>query len=250
MIYLLFHDVYVGDPQDSGFRSTAADRYKLTVSQFDRHLAGLAALGGRGSRFALTFDDGGVSFYSHIADRLESRGWRGYCFVPTDYIGQPGFLTRTQIQELDRRGHLIGSHSASHPYRIHACARGVLLDEWARSIGILSHLLGRPVAAASVPGGFYSLGVATAAAAAGVTQLFTSEPVLRTHRVGACEVIGRFTIRHSSRTNLSAQLAAGAAWPRLAMWAQWNAKTTIKPVLGPYYARVADWLLAGNAAKQ
>ena len=64
-----------------------------------------------------TFDDGGVSYYTVVADRLEAQGWRGHCFVSTDFIGQRGFLTAAQIRELDARGHVIGSHSASHPAR-------------------------------------------------------------------------------------------------------------------------------------
>ena len=67
--------------------------------------------------FLITVDDGGVSYYTVVADRLERLGWRGHCFVTTDMIGQRGFLTRRQIRELDGRGHIIGSHSASHPTR-------------------------------------------------------------------------------------------------------------------------------------
>ena len=37
-VSLLFHDVYVADPRESGFASHAADRYKLTVRQFEAQL--------------------------------------------------------------------------------------------------------------------------------------------------------------------------------------------------------------------
>ena len=33
-VSLLFHDVYRDDPSESGFFSAAANRYKLTVSDF------------------------------------------------------------------------------------------------------------------------------------------------------------------------------------------------------------------------
>jgi peptidoglycan/xylan/chitin deacetylase (PgdA/CDA1 family) len=248
-VYLLFHDIYVNDPHESGFRSPAADRYKLSIRQFDRELAALAALPPRAMPFRLTFDDGGESFYTIVADRLEALGWGAHCFVATHYIDQPGFLTRTQIRELHARGHVIGSHSASHPHRMHACGRDVIAHEWFSSIAMLEDLLGDPVATASVPGGFYSATVANAARDAGVTTLFTSEPVLSTHYVGDCRVEGRFTIRHSSAPGLSARLAATAPWSRWGMWAQWNAKAAIKPVLGPFYSKVADWLMAENAAQ-
>src|SRR5512143_1102489 len=40
-VSLLFHDVYATDPSESGFRSTAADRYKLTVPDFEAQLDSL-----------------------------------------------------------------------------------------------------------------------------------------------------------------------------------------------------------------
>ena len=123
MVYLLFHDVYASDPRESGFCSPAADRYKLSIDHFDRELAALASLPPHAPPFTLTFDDGGQSFYTLVADRLEAIGCRAHCFVATDYLDRPGFLTRRQVRELHARGHTIGSHSASHPHRLHALAR-------------------------------------------------------------------------------------------------------------------------------
>src|ERR671923_1833732 len=111
---LLFHDVYVGDADESGFSSDAANRYKLSLRDFEMQLAALAgvcadapilATGLAGSHrerpFLITFDDGGVSYYTLVADRLEALGRRGFCFVTTDFIGQRGFLSPEQIRELD-----------------------------------------------------------------------------------------------------------------------------------------------------
>jgi peptidoglycan/xylan/chitin deacetylase (PgdA/CDA1 family) len=240
-VFLLFHDVYVGDPRESGFASPAADRYKVTVDRFDRHLAALAGMPPGTRPFALTFDDGGVSYHTVIADRLEKLGWRGHCFMPTDFIGQPCFLGREQIRELDRRGHHIGSHSSSHPARISSCSQDVVFEEWRRSIGTLQDILGHAVTTASVPGGYYSKRVAEAAAASGIHTLFTSEPVTRVAKVGQCDVVGRFTIRASCPPHRSEQLVGSAPWSRWSMLAGWTVKKSIKPILGPAYAPVADW---------
>lgn len=248
MVYLLFHDVYASDPRDSGFRSPAADRYKLTIGQFERELSGLAQAGPDALPFELTFDDGGASFYSIAANRLEALGWRGHCFVSTDFVDQPGFLTRANIRELHQRGHVIGSHTASHPPRIHTYSRDVILDEWRRSIAMLAEITGAPVRSASVPGGFYHRIVGEAAAEAGITTLFTSEPVLSSSIVDGCRIEGRFTIRQHSAPGLAARLVGAPSWSRWAMWADWNAKAAVKPILGPFYARVADWLMAQGAA--
>jgi peptidoglycan/xylan/chitin deacetylase (PgdA/CDA1 family) len=239
-VFLLFHDVYVSDPRESGFASPAADRYKVTVDRFDRHLAALTRVAPQARPFSLTFDDGGVSYYTIIADRLEQLGWRGHCFIPTDFIGRPGFLKRDQIRELDRRGHHIGSHSASHPPRISACRHDEVIDEWRRSLAVLQDLLGHPVASASVPGGYFSTAVAKAAATAGVKVLFTSEPVTSVAEIGGCTITGRFTLRASSLPRLSEQLVAAAPWSRWSMWAAWTAKKSIKPILGPAYIRLGN----------
>jgi peptidoglycan/xylan/chitin deacetylase (PgdA/CDA1 family) len=241
-VFLLFHDVYVSDPRDSGFASPAADRYKLTVDQFDRHLSALARVRPDAAPFTLTFDDGGSSFYTTIADRLEALGWRGFCFVPTDFIGRQGFLTREQIRELDRRGHHLGSHSASHPSRISACPHDAIVDEWRRSLAVLQDIVGHAVTSASVPGGYFSSGVARAAATAGVETLFTSEPITRVSDAGRCAITGRFTIRASSPPRLSERLVASAPWARWAMWAGWTAKKPVKSMLGPAYIRFGDLL--------
>lgn len=248
-VNLLFHDVFVNDPAESGFQSPAADRYKLPITVFQEHLDHLASLPSPAMPFSLTFDDGGESYYSLIADRLERMNWRAHCFVPTDFIDRPGFLTRSQIRELDARGHHIGAHSASHPARMSACDDAVLRDEWTRSVGVLENTLGHAVRLASVPGGYYSTAVARAAQAAGIRTLFTSEPVTRPSVVGEGTIVGRFAIRHYNAPTLSARLVRPAPWTRWAMWTDWNAKALCKPILGPAYMRVADWLMAQKAAK-
>src|SRR5262249_54026361 len=167
-VSLLFHDVYAGNVDESGFSSDAANRYKLSLGDFNAQLASLArvceeppilATGLAGSRrerpLLIHFGDGGVSYSTLVAGRLEARGWRGHCFVSTDCIGRRGFVDASQIRELDARGHLIGSHSASHPTRFSACSAERMREEWSRSRKALEDLLGHAVTTASLPGGYY-----------------------------------------------------------------------------------------------
>jgi peptidoglycan/xylan/chitin deacetylase (PgdA/CDA1 family) len=247
-VTLLFHDVFVRDPGESGFRSPAADRYKLALPEFELHLAALQRLPSTAMPFSLTFDDGGESYYTRIADRLERLGWRARCFVPTNFIDRPGFLTRRQLTDLDARGHQIGAHSASHPPRMSACSPEVLRDEWRKSVDVLQDLLGRPVQSASVPGGYYSTAVAEAAAAAGIRTLFTSEPLTRPRLAGGCSIHGRFAIRQYDAPAFSARLAGHAPWARWQAWADWNSKAFCKVVLGSSYSRVADWVMSRRTA--
>ena len=270
-ISLLFHDVFLDDPAESGFVSAAADRYKLTVADFDAQLDGVAAarqeppiLAGaikhRDDRnvalseprrvegcitpFAITVDDGGESYYTTVAEQLERRGWRGHCLVTTDFIGGRGFLSRSQIRELAGRGHVIGSHSASHPARFNTLPFHRIATEWARSRAALEDIIGQRVDVASVPGGSYSPVVARAAFEAGIRVLFTSEPITRVAKSSGCDLIGRFTIRRGDANGLAQRLVSASSGARLRAWASWNAKGLVRPVLGPSYASIADWLLA------
>jgi peptidoglycan/xylan/chitin deacetylase (PgdA/CDA1 family) len=242
---LLFHDVYLRDPRESGFESAAADRYKLSLAEFDAQLQGIVGVRGR-LPFVITVDDGGRSYYTVAADRLEALGWRGHCFVTTNCIGEPGFLTAQQIRELDARGHHIGSHSASHPARFSCCSMSEMRHEWTRSREALEDVLGHAVASASVPGGYFSMHVARTAEEAGIRVLFTSEPTTRVVKHGDCKVIGRFTVRPGGHDEFCARIVSPPARTRHVEWAGWNAKKLIKPLLGSTYARVADWLLASR----
>jgi peptidoglycan/xylan/chitin deacetylase (PgdA/CDA1 family) len=280
-VSLLFHDVYRGEPRESGFDSEAADRYKLSIQEFETQLSGVARvrseppilasdlIAGEAQEVAqpfraasaglkpcatseaavafpylITVDDGGLSYYTVVADRLERIGWRGHCFVTTNCIGQRGFLTVRQIRELDARGHIIGSHSASHPMRFSACSIPQMRREWTRSREALQDLLGHPVNVASVPGGYFSAVVARTAGDAGLRVLFTSEPTTRTRTHHGCFVIGRYTVRARCRDDFASRIVLPPPHTRAAAWAGWNAKKVVKPLLGSTYARVADWLLA------
>lgn len=244
LVSLLFHDVYATDPHESGFRSPAADRYKLAVPDFEAQLDGLGT-----EPAELTFDDGGVSYYTVVADRLEALGLRGCCFVTTDFIGTRGFLSAEQVRELDARGHVIGTHSASHPPRFSALADSQMRDEWGNSRRQLEDVLGRAVTVGSVPGGYFSAAVANAAAATGLETLYTSEPTDRRYVIDGCTLVGRFTIRHGHPPDMARRFASSQPWARCGAWARWNAKALVKPVLGASYARIADWLLAPRSAE-
>ena len=240
-VSLLFHDVYERTPEESGFPSHAAHRYKLPLSDFEAQLAGIADAP---APFGLTFDDGGVSYYTTAADRLERHGWRGHCFVTTGMIGTRGFLDARQIRELDARGHTIGSHSETHPRRFSALTADQMRDEWTRSRQALEDVLGHEVEVASVPGGYFSKAVARAARDAGIRVLYTSEPVTSVTQVTGCRVLGRFTIRSGDSPDTARLLVLGAGWARSRAWLDWNAKGLVKPVLGPAYIRFTDWLAA------
>lgn len=188
----------------------------------------------------LTFDDGGASAHTAIADILDGHGFVGHFFVATDYIGRPGFMGAAEIRELARRGHVIGSHSCSHPLRMAACSPEILRTEWQVSCARLADILGAPVTCASLPGGHYSPRVAAAAASAGIRVLFTSEPRARAYRVRGVEVIGRFCIKRGAVAADARAFAAGELLPRAWATMSWSAKKIAKRVAGDAFVRLRE----------
>jgi hypothetical protein len=257
-ISIMYHDVVErGEYEASGFPGADAALYKLEREHFEHHLEAIAEavpdgvatvfdlLGGAQTRTPLliTFDDGGRSAATSIAGMLEARGWRGHFFITADYINAPTFVTREQILDLHRRGHVIGTHSCSHPTRMSHCSPAEMLREWSRSVEILSEILGEKVKVASVPGGHYSRRVAETAAAAGIAALFTSEPVTKIRHVDGCMLLGRFTIQRWMSAETAAALASGQLTPRLRQAALWNTKKMVKTIGGAYYLKVRKSLL-------
>jgi peptidoglycan/xylan/chitin deacetylase (PgdA/CDA1 family) len=233
---LMYHDIATRAQRETvGFQGPLAGRYKLEPTAFEAHLDALAATGlqigtldaGEAApAVALTFDDGGGSARL-AAEALERRGWRGQFFVTSGRLGTPGFLSADEICELARRGHLIGSHSHSHPTYMGRLTREQLDHEWARSRAVIGEILGAPPRTASVPGGYLSRTVIAAAAAAGYELLFTSEP---TARVAHNELVvrGRYTIWATTPARLAAAYANGGRLACGRLWLEWNAKKLAK----------------------
>jgi peptidoglycan/xylan/chitin deacetylase (PgdA/CDA1 family) len=258
VIALVYHDIVRdGDWDSSGFPGRAAARYKMGRGQFAGHLAAIARIDGispttvdavgpdstRETALLLTFDDGGSSAFPLTAEMLEGYGWRGHFFVTVGRIGTAGFLQPGQIRALRGRGHVVGSHSYSHPRRMAQCSWQELMDEWRRSTDALSSILGEPVRTASLPGGYYSRRVAEAAAEAGITLLFSSEPTCVAQRVAGCRVLGRYDVRNHTAAAEVGAIAGGRVVPRLRRFMSWNAKKLPKMLGGDLYVRARTWLL-------
>ena len=244
---ILYHDVVVRDFEESGFPGEAAARYKFRRDEFDVHLqemakrarcpattfdAGLAQQSG--TPFFMTIDDGGVSAI-YVAEQLERSEWRGHFFVTTDFIDTPAFISRDQIRWLRKRGHVIGSHSCSHPFRISEIPDEQLREEWRGSVEVLSEILGESVTVASVPGGFYAPRVTAAAAAAGIRLLFNSEPTMEIEKVDDCLVLGRFTVYRGLSARYAGKLAAGSRSVLRRQRLLWETKKVLKTVASPLW---------------
>ncbi len=195
----------------------------------------------------LTFDDGAIGAYTCIADELESRNWRGHFFVTSSWINKPGFMNPSQIRELHQRGHVIGSHTHSHPDRMSNLSWASLIEEWSLSSKILSDILGEPVKVASVADGYYSEKVGKSAAESGIEVLFNSEPIRGISTVDGCLILGRYSIKADTPAATSGAIAAGAFWPSLRQTGLWEAKKAMKAIGGDSYLTIRKYFLSARA---
>jgi peptidoglycan/xylan/chitin deacetylase (PgdA/CDA1 family) len=255
-VTLLYHDVITGGRgEDSGFPGAGPARYKLEEHEFEGHLQALsemtrsppgrvadAWIEGKPPEWLLTFDDGGASA-RRISETLARYAWQGHFFITVNRIDSPAFVTQDDIRAIKGLGHVIGSHSYSHPERMSRCSWDELQWEWGHSLEILSEIIGEPVVTASVPAGYYSKQVARAAASVGMKALFSSEPVTRVRVVDGCLVLGRFTLQRGAPPEVAASIAARRPGPRLRQFASWNMRKAAKTVGGETYLRLRRALL-------
>lgn len=249
MISLGYHEI-TSVPAMSGFTRPGAEPYRVAPVDFAMQLDLIGAgcdtpelvtnvdLRVPGRHLLLTFDDGGKSALL-ASDELSERGWRGHFFISTSHIGRRTFLSPSEILDIARAGHGIGSHSHTHPDIFREQTRGAMLAEWRTSCDILSDLLGTPCIMASLPGGDLSDDVLESAASARLAYLFTSEPVLYPQWVGDCCVLGRVPVRRRDDPLHVFDLASGHGWrrERAVRWIKNIARSTMPGMYRRYVRR-------------
>ena len=243
-----YHEV-TDDPSSSGFQRLGAVPYKLTPRAFAEHLAWIAAgpvaptrvtsidFTRPGRFLVLTFDDGGKSAL-YAGDELCRRGWTGHFFVVSSLVGGRTFMTAGDIRHLVSCGHLVGTHSHTHPDIFRDLTATRMLEEWRTSCDAIGDLVGEACVTASVPGGDISLAVLESAWRAGVRYLFTSEPWLAPRRVHECWVLGRFSPKAGTPPARIGELARFRGWTRALMLRRLKALARASlPLLYRHYVR-------------
>lgn len=237
LISLIYHDIEA---------ARTDHRYSFSIDEFREHLsaiketvAGSPEVPGAVSDrpgFALTFDDGHPGWL-RAAESLQELQWKASFFVVTGIIGKVGAVSRSDLKRLAGMGHVIGTHTVDHPFQLSLRDDAFILDQWSRSKAALEDILGREVASAAVPGGFYNARVGRAADAAGLRYLFTSEPVVTSWGAGGCRILGRFALTNGMSSRKVARIAAGEWSERSRQYLFWNLKKAAKSVMmRPYSA--------------
>lgn len=122
----------------------------------------------------LTFDDSNESDWTRALPALRSRGLKAQFFVVVDRIGQPGYLSRSQLLQLIGAGMKIGSHGLKHR-RWAGLNRRELNDELVEAKRRLEQNIGAAVDRAACPFGSYNRRVLQDLRRAGFKCVYTSD---------------------------------------------------------------------------
>lgn len=236
-IVLMYHDVVNARHPKSGFQKVGALQYTIDSRVFSEQVSEFCT-----KNVVFSFDDGGDSFYNEIAPVLEYKEQNGIFFISTKYIDTPYFLTKTQIKELDERGHVIASHSHTHPGVISGLSYNEIVKEWKLSKRILEEIVGHTVTVASVPGGAVSNDVIRAAAEAGYKTLYTSEPTTEIRNEFGVEVIGRYTVSRDTTIEILDKIVNDPYY-RASLQKRYKRLLLAKRLLGSNYNRLKQLVL-------
>ena len=235
-IVLMYHDVYSISPTESGFQSEVSKTYKVDSNNFQQHLEIV-----KGKDVLFTFDDGGVSFYNVIAPMLERYNRRGLFFVSTQFIDQPGFLSSEQIRDLFNRGHIIGSHTHTHPKNMSCLNSDDIKNEWSTSKKILENILGAPIEFASVPNGRVSAKVYNELSNAKFKGVYTSEPTTNDRLFNTMFISGRYVITSSTSHKTLNYIITNSIFRKM-LFCKWSVLRVVKKVLGGQYYKLRQLL--------
>lgn len=109
----------------------------------------------KNKRIVLTFDDGFESVYTKCFKYLFKKKLPFVCFLVTDFIGKPNYLSEKQIFEMLKSGLLtIGSHGKTHVV-LNKLKTSDLENEIIQSKKILEKVFGLPVSIFAYSHGFY-----------------------------------------------------------------------------------------------
>lgn len=194
----LYHEV-IDDYSESGFQNKdnlaymhKTDVFRNHLEMYSNHLKlnGLSKV----DQILFTFDDGGISNLKS-AKILEEFGLKGMYFITTKRIGTKGFLAKEDILNLHNSGHIMGSHSHTHPMIFRSLSYEEMLDEWKTSKQILEEIIDEEILYGSVPGGDSDAKTYQSASEAGLSFVFDSEPILEPRFSGETEIFGRFSVK-------------------------------------------------------
>jgi peptidoglycan/xylan/chitin deacetylase (PgdA/CDA1 family) len=182
--------VYHGVGLSASKQSLPYRKYWISSDQFGEQLREIGHLGFRVVRLqdfqacvehpkdllkttVLTFDDGQATDYEQVFPLLSLAGIPADFFVSTARIGQKGYLTWTQLREMQDHGMSVHSHGHEH-VDISRMSQSGLIQQLKVSKTLLEDALGCSVKCFAVPYGLVNRRVLEAARSVGFETICTS----------------------------------------------------------------------------
>ncbi len=117
------------------------------------YFAGTAALPSK--PVVITLDDGYRDLYTAAYPVLRAHGFTAVAYIVPNFVGQPAYVTQSQILEMDRDGIEIASHTMSHA-NLARMSYGAAIYELSQSKRWLEQLVGHPVLDFAYPSGQFT----------------------------------------------------------------------------------------------
>lgn len=239
-VVLMYHDVINDTCLKTGFNTKGADYYKVSFNQFESQLNTIIRYVTENNisldEIIFTFDDGGISAYEIVAPALEKRGLIGHFFIVSEMIGAPGFMATEQIKDLIARGHVIGSHSATHPPRFDALPHEDRLREWQMSLDQLQTISLHKVTEISIPNGYFVKDDVNFLKDLGITAIYNST-YGESYLDKGISIYGRFAVTSKTSSDDIFRFLTCKSYRKCYIWKN-RSLSLLKRILGNNYLTI------------
>jgi len=235
---LIFHRIVEGRLQ--AWEDVSSEFFKELISkslESGKIISSLKNTEAFNSDIVLTFDDGYRSDYEIVYPYLKERNLSATFFIVPEYVSQNGYMNWEQVQELNKSGMEIGSHSLSHSNLSELSFRSIY-DDVVLSKKIIEDKIGSSVNSFSFPYGSYKRGMENLVFEAGYKYVCNSEPGINNKNF----LIKRNAI-HSASKNLRKILEPTFFEIKKASM-YYHSRLLIKNLIGlEYYQKIKNLLL-------
>jgi peptidoglycan/xylan/chitin deacetylase (PgdA/CDA1 family) len=209
IVFLMYHELELAAREFCQSEAGYA-RYILPVATFRSQMEWIRQSGFRGlcvgealtypsaASVCITFDDGCETDWIAGAPVLLELGLGATFYVTAGRLGTPGYLSESQLRELNAQGFEIGCHSMTHPY-LSDIGESDLKREIIDAKDRIEQALGHKIEHFSCPGGRYSERALDMASRAGFKSVANSEfhanaPSTNRYKLGRVAMLRSLTL--------------------------------------------------------
>src|SRR5258708_35284531 len=162
-VFLMYHEL--ADPGRALCNADAGyTRYVVPAAEFGKQMERLARQGWMGKTVSqamqsfdgksvcITFDDGSESDLLYAAPELKHADFNATFYITAGFVGKPGYLSESQLGDLNALGFEIGCNSMTHRYLTYS-SHPQLQEETKGAKNRLEQIISTGVDHFSCPGG-------------------------------------------------------------------------------------------------